>query len=146
MLHFISGSWTFLFFRMRRPILRIRKQFLRIASSEGLLSLRFKAAWQFFVFARFLPSINLRALSYLFWILEIAFFAHIFSYIFCAKKSGRYCTRFDKNMVIFENIPLNLPGEYRLAFRHSGGGCGIRTDVWQSPLRLCLCRDREGRV
>ena len=78
MLHFISGSWTFLFFRMRRPILRIQKQFLRIASSEGLLSLRFKAAWQFLFLPFFLPSINLRVLSYLFRILEIAFFAHIF--------------------------------------------------------------------
>lgn len=75
---FYLGQLDIFIFSYARPILRIQKQFLRIASSEGLLSLRFKAAWQFLFLPVFYPSINLRVLSYLFRILEIAFFAHIF--------------------------------------------------------------------
>ncbi len=146
MLHFISGSWTFLFFRCAAQFYGYKSNFyvLRLRRGYFLCALKQRGSFCFCPFFTLNKSARLVLL-----ILDFrnsVFCAYFFRIYFALKKSGRYCTRFDKNMVIFENIPLNLPGEYRLAFRHSGGGCGIRTDVWQSPLRLCLCRDREGRV
>lgn len=60
------------------PIFTDQKQFSHIVSSAGLFSLLFKIARQFLFLSVFFPSINLRVLPYLFRILEVAFFAHIF--------------------------------------------------------------------